>query len=109
MSPKRVSRGAGDSNSGLRVLRSRAEDKWLRLLLEGLAGHEYTLRLRSPKWFGSLPSPTPYGTTAGPEGVDPGIVVQFEGEPGRYVRREVVVSLSAPREPARRPPRGLMR
>jgi glycogen debranching enzyme len=99
---ERETPAAGASNSGLRVLRSRAEDKRLRLLLEGLAGHEYTLRIRSTKRLGLL-SGGEFGTTTAQQGADPGINVKFEGEPGQYVRREVVVPLTESIEPTRRP------
>jgi glycogen debranching enzyme len=88
----------GDSNVGLRVLRSRAEDGLLRLLLEGLPGREYSLRVRSPKqvWLSLGNGGQSMTVGAG----DPAFGVTFAGEPGHYVRREIAVPLSPGREPA---------
>ncbi len=98
----------GDSNVGLRVLRSRAEEGRLRLLLEGLPGREYSLRVRSPRQVG-LTSVYNSSETAGYDlsltvgaGDDPLLGVKFYGEPGHYVRREIAIPLSAPRAPTRR-------
>jgi glycogen debranching enzyme len=86
----------GDTNTGLRVLRSRAGKEGLRLLLEGVAGREYTLHLRSPKQ--AAPSGVSEGVslTTGPERT---LVLKFSGEPGRYVRREILLPLKGVRQP----------
>jgi glycogen debranching enzyme len=94
----------GDTNVGLRVLRSRVEkdadtgEEWLRLLLEGIPGREYTLNIRSPKQTG-LSSVSADEGVALTLGSDRTLGVKFSGEPGRYVRREVSLPLS-PRAPA---------
>jgi hypothetical protein len=92
----------GDTNTGLRVLRSRAEKEGLRLLLEGVAGREYSLAVRTPR--------TP-GLPAGPEGLSLKAAggglwklgVKFSGEPGRYARREILLPFKPAPEPVRRP------
>ncbi|HST52313.1 MAG TPA: GH116 family glycosyl hydrolase [Pyrinomonadaceae bacterium] len=99
---------AGDSNVGLRVLRSRAENDALQLLLEGLAGHEYSLRISSPKQVGLSSISGESATSTGDDlsmsvgSGDPVLGVKFDGEPGRYVRREVTLSLRTRAEPARK-------
>ena len=82
----------GDTNTGLRVLRARAEGQWLRLLLEGVPGREYALRVRSPKQVGLTDESGGEGVTL-TLGVDRTLGVKFSGEPGRYVRREVSLRL----------------
>jgi glycogen debranching enzyme len=95
----------GDTNTGLRVLRSRVEKdsetgrEWLRLLLEGVPGRDYTLYIRSPKQTGLSSMSEGVALTLGPERT---LDVKFSGEPGRYVRREVSLPLN-PRTPM--PPR----
>jgi hypothetical protein len=96
----------GDSNVGLRVLRSRAENDELRLLLEGLAGHEYSLRISSPKQVGLSSINGESATSTGDDlsmsvgSGDPVLGVKFNGEPGSYVRREVTLPLRTRAEPA---------
>ncbi len=85
----------GDTNAGLRVLRSRAEQGGLRLLLEGLAGREYSLRVRGPKPLAI--SGEGLSMTVGRD-EDWTLGVKFTGEPGRYVRREVVLPFVKPLE-----------
>jgi hypothetical protein len=101
---KREAPRPGDTNAGLRVLRSRVEkdartgEEWLRLMLEGLPGREYTLYLKSPKQFG-------LSSVSAGEGValtlssDRTLGVKFTGEPGLYVRREVSLPLSQRKPP----------
>jgi glycogen debranching enzyme len=102
---KREAPRPGDTNTGLRVLRSRVEkdartgEDRLSLLLEGVPGREYTLNVKGPRQVG--PS-----NAGGGEGVSVSLgsgqtlVVKFTGEPGRYVRGEVSLPL-ARRAPAR--------
>jgi glycogen debranching enzyme len=90
---------AGDSNVGLRVLRSRAEEGQLRLLLEGLPGREYSLRVRSHKQLWLRLGDEGQGMTVGAG--DPMFGVTFAGEQGHYVRREFAIPLSTKQEPAR--------
>jgi glycogen debranching enzyme len=92
----------GDTNTGLRVLRSRGELTGLRLLLEGVAGREYTLSVRSARQL-ALPSGAEgLSLTAAGSGAWK-LGVKFSGEPGRYVRRELVLPFRGAPEPARRP------
>ncbi|MDT5272203.1 MAG: hypothetical protein QOH49_4389 [Acidobacteriota bacterium] len=93
----------GGTNTGLRVLRSRVEkdsrtgEEWLRLLLEGVPGRDYTIHFRSPKQFG-LSSVSAGEGVALTLGSDRTLGVKFSGEPGRYVRQEISLPLS-PRTP----------
>ncbi len=82
----------GDTNNGLRVLRSRAEGNWLRLLLEGVPGRDYSLNVRSARPVGLPGAGGVEGVTLtmNPAGT---VSVRFAGEPGRYVRREVSLPL----------------
>jgi glycogen debranching enzyme len=85
----------GDTNTGLRVLRSRVEKDWLRLLLEGLPGRVYSLNVKGPRTTGVSSMYEGVSSTVGP-GDERYIGVEFKGEPGRYVRREIGVPLGAP-------------
>jgi glycogen debranching enzyme len=89
----------GDTNTGLRVLRSRVEGDWLRLLLEGVPGRNYRLEIKSPRSVGLSYEGVGKGVTVSMSGG--GYVgVRFSGEPGRYVRAEVSLPLGS-RPPAR--------
>ncbi|MFL6253875.1 MAG: amylo-alpha-1,6-glucosidase [Pyrinomonadaceae bacterium] len=92
----------GDKSTGLRVLRSRGESAGLRLLLEGVAGREYTLNVRSGRPLGLPPEPEGLTLTAD-EGGRWKLGVKFAGEPGRYARRELVLPFKATPEPVRKP------
>ena len=79
----------GAESEGLRVLRSRADRDALRLLLEGLGGRTYTMRVRTPHQIGQAD-----GVSVQADGdPDPLLAVAFEGSSGSYVRREVTVPL----------------
>ena len=80
----------GATSSGLRVLRATAEGATLRLVLEGLAGREYPLHVRTPRTLGE----TPGVSAARGEGGRWSLRVRFEGEGEGYVRRTVVLPLS---------------
>jgi hypothetical protein len=85
--PEKPLRGA--RSRGLRILRSRADSTHLRLLLEGLGGHTYTLGVRSSRELLD---------TAGVEikkATDTGsqLRITFTGTPERYVRREITIPL----------------
>ncbi len=88
---------AGAQSEGLRVLRSRAESGTLRLLLEGRAGREYGLRVRTPK----RPVAASGVSVKREAGRDPLLLIRFDGTGGEYVRREITVPLEEP-TPARR-------
>ncbi len=82
---------AGARSEGLRLLRSRAEGGELRLVLEGLAGRSYHLRVRSA---GALRAPA--GVTvraAGPDTWE--LQVAFDGPAKGYVRRALVLAVVA--------------
>ncbi|HEX8149557.1 MAG TPA: GH116 family glycosyl hydrolase [Pyrinomonadaceae bacterium] len=103
---KREAPRPGDTNVGLRVLRSRAEkderngEERLRLLLEGVPGRDYTLFIRSPRQVGPPGAGEGVGVSLTP-GPERALLLKFSGEPGRYVRREILLPLA--RRPA--PPR----
>ncbi|HEX8188760.1 MAG TPA: GH116 family glycosyl hydrolase [Pyrinomonadaceae bacterium] len=94
----------GDANTGLRLLRSRAEtdartgEGRLRLLLEGVPGRDYTLNIRGPRQVVLSGEFEGVSVTPGPNRT---LVVKFSGEPGRYVRRELLLPLAKRPEPAR--------
>ena len=77
---------AGAESAGLRILRSRADGKALRLTLEGRGGRTYVLHVRTPR----VPTNAP-GATVRRAGRDFEVEVSFEGD--GYVRREVVIPL----------------
>jgi hypothetical protein len=78
----------GARSEGVRVLRSRADARALRLLVEGRGGRSYDLRLRTPRQPGAVE-----GATLVRDGArDPIVRVSFAGADDTYSRREVVVS-----------------
>jgi glycogen debranching enzyme len=82
----------GARNEGLRILRSRADRQALRLVLEGRAGHEYEVFLRTPRQVASIGGAQPAPAVASG---DRALRVSFDGPAGDYVRREVVVRFAA--------------
>ncbi|HEX8560195.1 MAG TPA: hypothetical protein VF668_19010 [Pyrinomonadaceae bacterium] len=79
----------GARSSSLRVLRSTAEGGALRLLLEGLAGRSYELRLKTPRAVGPGE-----GFEAARVGADEHrLTVAFDSSAAGYVRREVKIPL----------------
>ncbi|HZG53846.1 MAG TPA: hypothetical protein VEZ40_17210 [Pyrinomonadaceae bacterium] len=82
----------GETSRGLRILRSRAEAGTLSLLLEGRAGHSYTLGVRTPHRLGDAPGVTV--KDGGGRG-DAQLVVQFGGSTQTYVRRAIKIPLRA--------------
>ena len=85
----------GARNSGLRVLRSRAGRDALVLTLDGRAGSNYSLRLRSPRQTGTVSGGELKTTGSG----DPELVVRFEETGTHYVRKEVTIALGGRRLP----------
>jgi len=81
----------GASSEGLRVLRSRADASALRLTLEGLGGHTYELRVRTPRRIGE----TSGVRVIEAAGHDVKLLVSFEGRDDAYVRRELIIPLLA--------------
>ena len=80
------------SNEGVRLLRSRADANALRLVVEGVGGQSYTLGVRSPRRLGEA---TGVKVSRAAGGVDQQLLVTFDGPPGTYVRREVIVPMLA--------------
>jgi glycogen debranching enzyme len=80
----------GARSEAVRVLRSTAEPGALRLLLEGVGGRTYALRLKTPHAAG-----TGEGFEATRVGTDEyRLEVAFDPAAGGYTRREVVVPLN---------------
>lgn len=92
----------GDTNTGLRVLRSRGEATGLRLLLEGLVGREYSLSVRGARPLGLPDDAEGLTLTAAGGGVWK-LGVKFAGESGRYARRELVLPYKGTPAPLRKP------
>ena len=79
----------GSRSAGLRILRSRADESNLRLLLEGRSGTTYTLGARSTRRLKGVP-----GVAVQPAGRGSfTLQVTFEGPPDAFVRRELVLPL----------------
>jgi hypothetical protein len=78
--------GPGTMNQGLRVLRSRADVTGLHLVLEGLGGRSYALRVRGPHQLIDVT-----GVRVTNRGANQELLVQFEGPADTYVRREVTI------------------
>jgi hypothetical protein len=78
----------GSTSEGLRILRSRAEGGSLRLVLEGLAGRQYGIGVRTTRVVDAIPGVTVART---PGGAD--LLVTFEGPPEHYVRRTITLPL----------------
>jgi hypothetical protein len=81
---------AGARSEGLRVLRAAAEEGALRLTIEGVAGREYTLAVRTPRTLNETVGATVRRVAAGRWELR----VRFEGAPGQYVRRALSLPLS---------------
>ena len=86
-----VAPAPGAQNSGLRILRSTASRGALRLLLEGRGGQRYSMFVRTPYRVGSAAGVS----IKEPRGADVQLEVTFEGSPTDYVRREIVLPLTA--------------
>jgi glycogen debranching enzyme len=79
----------GAQSTGLRILRSRADDKALHLVLEGLGGRSYALRARTPYQLGQTS-----GVTIQADGrSDPQLTVAFDGPSDSYIRRELTIAI----------------
>jgi glycogen debranching enzyme len=79
----------GERSTGLRVLRSTAGDHVLRLLLEGVGGRTYTLRLKTP----FAPSGGEGFTVARAGLNEYSLTVTFDSSAEGYTRREISVLL----------------
>jgi len=79
----------GAVNQGLKLLRVEPGATALHLLVEGLGGRAYVLRVRSPRRVSAGDGVT---ALAG-EGHDQRIEIRFEGSPNEFVRREITLTL----------------
>jgi glycogen debranching enzyme len=79
--------GPGTRSQGLRVLRSKADSSGLHLLLEGLSSRSYSLLVRGPKQLGETAGVRVNQTSVGRQE----LIVQFEGPPDTYNRRELTI------------------
>lgn len=77
-------------STGLRILRARADSDALHLLLEGLGGHTYTVRARTPYQIGE----TGGVTILSDDEADPVLSVAFDGPADSYVQREVSIPVN---------------
>ena len=74
----------GARSEGIRILRSRADARALRLLVEGRNGRSYDLFLRTPREPGAVEG----ATLVREGGRDPIVRVTFDGPEGDYSRRK---------------------
>jgi hypothetical protein len=81
----------GADNAGLRILRSTAAKDHVRLVLEGRGGRSYPLYVRTPRRIGQVAGVTLTQARGGDIRAD----VKFEGPSDRYVRREMILPLTA--------------
>jgi glycogen debranching enzyme len=89
MEPETLRPGA--SNQGLRILSSEADEDALHLTVEGLAGHTYILKVRSPLSIVEAKENAPKSTEK--RETTQSMKVTFEGAAGSYVRRELTIPL----------------
>ncbi|MBO6576939.1 MAG: hypothetical protein JJ896_15780 [Rhodothermales bacterium] len=75
--------GPGARSTGLRILRSQADADAISLTVEGLPGKRYLLGIRTPHRV----QPAPGTDVRQVPGRDALVALEFDGEPGRYVRR----------------------
>ena len=78
----------GATSEGVRLLRVRPTGDALRLTLEGRAGSVYVLRVRTPRTLEGAD-----GVEVTPAAGGASLRVAFEGTPGTYSRREIVLPL----------------
>lgn len=74
----------GAQSKGLRILRSRADQDALHLVLEGLGGRSYLLNVRTPHQIGEVSGVTK--ETSGSNAT--ALLIAFDGPTDTYVRRE---------------------
>jgi hypothetical protein len=78
----------GARSQGLRVLRSRAGTDALELVLEGIGGRSYQLKVRSPRALAGLKDAQ---ATADKSGTGQQLTITFDGPAGQYIRRELSI------------------
>jgi len=81
---------AGATSQGLRVLRSRADKDALHLVIEGLGGRSYEVRVRGRRMLGEVSGAKIIESLDG----ETRLLVNFEGLSDAYVRRELAIPLS---------------
>jgi glycogen debranching enzyme len=79
----------GAQSEGLRILRARADREALHLLLEGLGGRTYTVRVCTPYQLGQTDGVVIQEDT----GSGPQLAVAFKGSSDSYVRRELTIPI----------------
>ena len=79
----------GAQSEGLRILRSRADQDTLHLVLEGIGGRSYGLGVRTPHQLGEFSgAKVETGSNSTPH-----LLVAFDGPTDTYVRRELTIPL----------------
>ncbi|MFN2511911.1 MAG: amylo-alpha-1,6-glucosidase [Pyrinomonadaceae bacterium] len=79
----------GAPSKGLRILRSRADEDALHLVLEGIGGRSHALSVRTPHQLGEVSGATvETGTNSATR-----LLVAFDGPTGTYFRRELTIPL----------------
>ena len=79
----------GAASEGLRILRSRADERALRLVVEGRGNRTYVVGVRSPHRLG-----TAAGVDVAVEtGRNAQLRIRFDGPATDYVRREITIPL----------------
>lgn len=79
----------GARSKGLRILRSRADQDALHLVLEGIGGQSYPLQVRTPHQLGVGP-----GASLETNGKsETRLLIAFDRPTGTYVRRELTIPL----------------
>jgi glycogen debranching enzyme len=79
----------GAQSKGLRILRSRADQDALHLVLEGIGGQSYALQVRSPHQLGEVNGASL--ETAAKSATR--LLIAFDGPTDTYVRRELSIPL----------------
>jgi hypothetical protein len=77
----------GDRTSGLKIIRTAYKDSQLHLLVEGLAGKDYSLSLITSRTLASVKE----AKVEREEKLEKRIRISFQGDPGSYLKKEVVV------------------
>jgi Mannosylglycerate hydrolase MGH1-like glycoside hydrolase domain len=85
--PEPLSSGA--TNSGLRVIRARADAGRLHVVVEGRGDRSYVLQVRSPRRLGRVEGAVVRAAAAGGQDLE----ISFGGKTEEYVRRELTVPL----------------
>jgi glycogen debranching enzyme len=89
----------GAQSAGLRILRARAAADGLHLLLEGLGGRSYTLRVRTPYRLGQTAGVVAMQADGN---TDQQLTVAFEGAANLYIRRELTIPINRTADKQRR-------